>query len=205
MEIIAIGAEAKLYKIGNKLIKRRVSKGYRIKEIDERIRKFRTRREAKLLEKLDFTPKVFSSDDKKMEIEMEFIEGSLIRDILDNLNDKERTKICLEIGENIGKMHNLDVIHGDLTTSNLILRESRIYFIDFGLGFVSQRVEDKATDLKLLRQALESKHFENFKESYKYILEGYRKSEDSKVVLDWLVNKVEKRGRYKGKQERGMA
>ena len=199
---IARGAEAVLLHEGNKLIKRRISKGYRIKEIDEKIRKSRTRREAKLLGRLDFTPKVFNFDDKKMEIEMEFIEGDLIRDILDNLNDKKRRIICLGIGENIGRMHNIDIIHGDLTTSNFILQKDKIFFIDFGLGFVSKRIEDKATDLKLLRQALESKHFEKFEESYSDILEGYSKSNGSNIVLDWLRNKVEKRGRYSRKQNK---
>ena len=206
MEIIQRGAEGVLIRDQDRLIKRRIEKGYRINEIDEKIRKFRTRREAKLLQQLDFTPRVISSDDKKMEIVMDFIEGELVRDVLDNLKEKERKKICLEIGEKIGKMHDLDVIHGDLTTSNMIIRASQyqhqkedIFFIDFGLGFVSKRLEDKATDLRLLRQVLESKHFKNFEKNYEWILSGYKKSKNSGEVLDWLKNKVEKRGRYKRK------
>ena len=206
MEIIQRGAEAILIKEKNRLIKRRIEKGYRIREIDEKIRKFRTRREAKLLKQVEFAPNVIDSDDKKMEIAMDFIEGELVRDILDNLNEKDRKKLCLEIGEKIGKMHDLDVIHGDLTTSNMIVRTSpyqpqkeEIFFIDFGLGFVSKRVEDKATDLRLLRQVLESKHFKNFEKNYEWILSGYKKSKNSNEVLDWLKNKVEKRGRYKRK------
>ena len=198
MEIIQRGAEAILIKEKNRLIKRRIEKGYRIREIDEKIRKFRTRREAKLLKQVEFAPNVIDSDDKKMEIAMDFIEGELVRDILDNLNEKDRKKLCLEIGEKIGKMHDLDVIHGDLTTSNMICSE-KIFFIDFGLGFVSKRIEDKATDLRLLRQVLESKHFKNFEKNYEWILSGYKKSKNSNEVLDWLKNKVEKRGRYKRK------
>ena len=203
MEKIAIGAESVILRNNDKLIKRRIEKGYRIKEIDEKIRKFRTRREAKLLAKLDFAPKVISSDDKKMEIVMDFVKGKLVRDVLDDLNDKERKRICLEIGEKIGKMHDLNMIHGDLTTSNMIIRANpqneEIVFIDFGLGFISQRIEDKATDLRLLRQVLESKHFRTFEKDYEFILEGYKKSDNAKEVLDWLKNKVEKRGRYKRK------
>jgi len=197
METIALGAEAVLYKEKDRLIKKRISKGYRIKEIDEKIRKTRTRSEAKILNKLSFAPKVLSSDDKQMTIEMEFIKGDLLRDVLDSFNFKKRKEVCEKIGKQIAEMHNQNIIHGDLTTSNMILKDEKIYFIDFGLGFSSLRVEDKATDLRLLKQALESKHYKCFEESYKSILKSYK----NKEVLDWLINKVEKRGRYKRKKK----
>ena len=206
MELVQIGAEAVLTKENNKLIKYRVSKGYRLQEIDEKLRKFRTRRESKILEKLDFVPKVFSSDDKNMKIIMEFVNGELVKNVLDGLNEKERKEICEKIGEQIGEMHDLGIIHGDLTTSNMIIRvlplstqKKEIVFIDFGLGLFSKKLEDKATDLRLFRQALESKHYKVFDESYKAVLDGYKKSENSKEVLKWLEEKVEKRGRYKRK------
>ena len=96
--IIAIGAEAILYYEDNRLIKKRISKGYRIKEIDEKIRKLRTRSEAKILRKLEFVPEVFNYDDKNMEISMEFINGDLVRDVLDNLSNKKRRAPTLSIG-----------------------------------------------------------------------------------------------------------
>lgn len=200
METIAIGAEAVLYKDKDKLIKKRVSKGYRIKKIDEKIRKTRTRSEAKILDKLSFVPKVFTSDDKQMTIEMEFIKGDLLRDVLDSFNSKKRKEVCEKVGKQISEMHNEDIIHGDLTTSNMILKDEKIYFIDFGLGFSSLRVEDKATDLRLLKQALESKHYKCFEEAYKSVLKGYK----NKEILDWLTNKVEKRGRYKRKKKQAQ-
>lgn len=211
-DIISRGAEAVLIKEGDRLIKRRVSKGYRVKDLDKKIRKYRTRSEARLLSKLDFVPKVINYDDTKMEIEMEFIEGDLVRDILDNLDFDERKRICFEIGEKIGKMHDLDIIHGDLTTSNFIVKvnhyrsiEKEIVFIDFGLGFVSKRKEDKATDLRLLRQAFESKHFNIFGDAYKNILDGYKNSKNSEEVLEWLEKRVEQRGRYKRKSRKTVA
>ncbi len=211
MELIQIGAEAVISRENDKLIKYRIPKGYRLKEIDEKLRKFRTRRESKILEKLSFVPKVFSSDDRNMKITMEFIEGDLLKNVLDNLEIKEREKICERIGEQISEMHDLGIIHGDLTTSNMIIREpfleknvggkreKEIVFIDFGLGFFSERLEDKATDLRLFRQALESKHYRVFGESYKAVLNGYKKGKNSQEVLKWLEEKVEKRGRYKRK------
>ena len=73
-----------------------------------------------------------------------------------------------------------------------------IYFIDFGLGFISYKVEDKAVDLHLLRQALEAKHFKNWRALFAGVLKGYSNSKDYKAVLERL-KKVEKRGRYKDK------
>jgi len=198
MKIIQQAAEAIIYQKGNKVIKERVRKGYRIKDIDDKLRKFRTRRETKLLRKVENSPKVFSVDDKKMIIEMEFIKGDLIKDILDET--KKRNNLLVEIGNSIAKMHDDNVIHGDLTTSNMILR-NKVYFIDFGLGFTSTKIEDKAVDLHLLKQALESKHYKHFEESFEEVLEGYKLSKNYKEVLDRLKI-VEKRGRYKRKNDK---
>jgi len=197
MKIIAKGAEAILYKQGNYLIKERIKKSYRIDDIDNKLRKYRTRSEARLLQKAENSPKVFNVDEKGMKIKMEFIDGKLIKNILDNLKNERRNLLLREIGGKIAKMHDSNIIHGDLTTSNMILKD-KVYFIDFGLGFNSNRIEDKAVDLHLLKQALESKHYRHFEESFKEVLEGYKLSNDWKEVLERL-EKVEKRGKYKGK------
>lgn len=195
-KLIAQGAEAKLFRADNKLIKERIKKNYRLNEIDRKLRSFRTRREAKLLERLDFVPRVLKVGDNI--IEMEFIDGELIKNILDEINTEDRKKICVKIGENIAKLHNLDIIHGDLTTSNFILKEDKVYFIDFGLGFISKKIEDKAVDLHLLKQALESKHYRYFEECFKFVLEGYKKVDNYDEIIKRL-EKVEMRGRYKRK------
>ncbi len=197
MQIIQQGAEAVIYLDGTKIIKERVSKGYRIKQIDERLRKTRTRQEAKLLEKAVNAPKVLDVSDETMKIEMEYIKGKLVKDILDLMNKKEREELCKEIGRKIADLHKNDIIHGDLTTSNMILNEKGVYFIDFGLGFISKKEEDKAVDLHLLKHALESKHYEHFEDSFSKVLEGYNSYDMAKEVLERL-QKVSKRGRYKG-------
>ena len=197
MKIIKQGAEAILYREDNCLIKERIRKSYRIDDIDIKLRKSRTRKEAKLLEKTENSPKVFDVDEKNMKIKMEFIDGKLIKDILDNMHKDDRNNLMREIGGKIAKMHDGNIIHGDLTTSNMILRD-KVYFIDFGLGFDSSRTEDKAVDIHLLKQALESKHYKHFEESFREVLEGYKISRNWKEVLNRL-EKVEKRGRYKGK------
>ncbi|MBI2140658.1 Kae1-associated serine/threonine protein kinase [Candidatus Woesearchaeota archaeon] len=201
MQLISQGAEAKIFLLKGSVLKDRFPKTYRIREIDEKLRKSRTRREAKVLEKLSAigfpAPRLFSSDDKS-QIQMEEIKGPKVRDIL----EKSRYKLlCIEIGEKIAALHNKGIIHGDLTTSNMIFcsRENKIYFIDFGLSFFSEKVEDKAVDLHLLKEALESRHYRVWEGCCKAALEGYRhKAKDAGKVIE-RIKIVEKRGRYKGK------
>ncbi|MFH0936464.1 MAG: KEOPS complex kinase/ATPase Bud32 [Candidatus Woesearchaeota archaeon] len=201
MKIIGRGAEAILYIENNKLVKERIKKNYRIDAIDEKLRKYRTRSESKLMQNSDINvPKIISVNDKTMKIEMEYIQGKLIKNILDNLKKKEREKLCKQIGEQIAILHDKNIIHGDLTTSNMILKEDKVYFIDFGLGFSSLRIEDKAVDLHLLKQALESKHYKVFEECFNSILKGYKKSANYNETIERL-KKVEQRGRYKRKNE----
>src|SRR3990167_2700846 len=193
MKIIKQAAEAIIFLDKDKVIKERIRKSYRIDDIDNKLRKFRTRSEGKLLEKIDNSPEVYEVNDKEMKIVMEFIDGKLVKDILDNMTREKRNLLLREIGRRIAKMHDKDIIHGDLTTSNMILKD-KVYFIDFGLGFHSKKIEDKAVDLHLLKQALESKHYKHFEESYKKVLNGYKSSKNWKEVLKRL-EKVERRGR----------
>ncbi|MBW2974818.1 Kae1-associated serine/threonine protein kinase [Candidatus Woesearchaeota archaeon] len=198
MKKIAQGAEAKLYLIDNKVIKDRFRKDYRIKEIDERLRKSRTKREAKVFEKLALisfpSPRLIETDEKE-KIMMEFIKGKKVRDIIEK---EDYEKLSEEIGRKIAVLHKNNIIHGDLTTSNMIL-DKEIYLIDFGLSFFSHKTEDKAVDLHLLKQALESKHYRIWERCFDSAIKGYKKeAEDGPDVLKRL-EKVGKRGRYKGK------
>ena len=193
MKEIARGAEAVIYLDKDKIVKHRIPKNYRIKEIDEPLRKKRTRSEVKILEKLPIPhPKLLSFDEKKSVIEMEYIDGNKLRDVF-GLKHAEK------IGEYTAKMHNSGIIHGDLTTSNMIEQKGEIYFIDFGLSFFSDKFEDKAVDLHLLKEALESKHYKVADKAFKAILSTYKKhANDSKEIIERL-EKVEERGRNKNK------
>jgi len=195
-KIIAQAAEAIIIQKDKTIIKRRIAKGYRLPVLDEKLRKLRTRSESKLLEKASKiipVPKVIKVDEKTKEIEMEFIHGKKLSENLDKLQDKE--KIMQTLGSEIAKLHDNNIIHGDLTTSNMILKGKEIYIIDFGLGFVSLRVEDKAVDLHLLKQALEAKHYQNWEKLYESFLKGYKSKEKSKIIAQ--LEEVESRGRYK--------
>ena len=187
------------------IIKDRISKNYRIKELDTKIRARRTRSEAKLLEKASqiiSSPKPFFQPSIKnsTKLKMPFIQGKKLSEHLDNFSLDKQKQICKQIGQSIAKLHNSDIIHGDLTTSNMIFveKENKVFFIDFGLGFISHKVEDRAVDLHLLKQALEAKHFKHQKELFERVVKGYENYKESKIVLERLKT-VEKRGRYKAK------
>lgn len=198
MKKIAEGAEATIKSDNKKAVKHRLKKSYRHPDIDERLRKSRTRREAKVLKRLesiDFpAPRLLKVDDKSKEIHMQHIKGRMVKDIL----HEDHVFFSREIGKKVAELHMDDIIHGDLTTSNMI-HEEEIHFIDFGLSSFSEKPEDKAVDLMLMRKALESKHHEIFGECFDELLKEYRKHNPKhKEVLDRLA-KVEKRGRYKRK------
>ena len=182
----------------NFVVKRRIKKSYRIPEIDEKLRKLRTRSEARIMERLQGKiniPKILKVDEKSKEIFMQYIEGKKLSEFLDSFPISKQLEIAEEIGKEISKIHDENIIHSDLTTSNMILQENKIFFIDFGLSFHSSRIEDKAVDLHLLRQALESKHFQHWKELYQRVRESYNPRDKEKILKQ--LEKVEARGRYK--------
>jgi len=200
-KIIQTGAEAILIRKKNIILKRRVSKGYRFPNLDKKLRKSRTISEAKLLKKAfklgAAVPMVERVDNLKMEIEMNFISGLKLSENLDKMENWK--EVCKKIGEGIAKLHSSGIIHGDLTTSNMIWneKEKRLYFIDFGLGFHSNNTEDKAVDLHLIKQALEAKHFKKWQTYLKIIIKGYKKYHLQHNEVLKRLEKVEKRGRYK--------
>lgn len=202
MELIAQGAEAKLFRDKNKIIKERISKEYRLAHLDISLRRFRTRREAKILGRLDElsfpAPKLHDFSDKRMTITMDFLEGEKVKDAL--LKAPEQFEILAkQIGNNIATLHKEDIVHGDLTTSNMLVKNETVSFIDFGLSQFSEKVEDKAVDLFLLDRALESTHFNVHPQIFDRILAQYSQEYSlSKDVLERL-EKVQKRGRNKNK------
>lgn len=196
---ISQGAEAKVFDTGDSIVKERFSKDYRHEKIDSDLRVKRTRQEKRILNKLDAlgfsSPEIVSVDEDTGVLEMEKIDGVVLKDVFDD----DFKSFSEEIGEKIAFLHENDVIHHDLTTSNMIVYEDEVYFIDFGLGFISKRDEDRAVDLHLLNDALESKHHTVFPECMDIVLETYKNNyEDSDSVLE-RYKEVKKRGRYKGK------
>ncbi len=198
MKFLFEGAEAKIFFKDGTVIKERVKKEYRHESLDHAIRKSNTRKEVKLLQKAREhipVPRVITHSDKEMIIEMEHIEGKKLRDVIGSVDRKD---IFQRVGKKIAKLHNASIIHGDLTTSNILIHD-KVYFIDFGLGFVSTKIEDKAVDLHIIKKALESKHYTHAEECFRYLLEGYSKENKDVETILRRLEKVEKRGHYKQK------
>lgn len=205
MKMIKQGAEAKLFLSKHDdqdvVIKDRIKKNYRIKQIDKKIRKSRTSQESNLLSEARRsgvpTPIVFEIDKETHKIIMEYIDGKRIKELLNSSNRKIIQKVCFEIGRSIGKLHSSGIIHGDITTSNMILRKDKIYFIDFGLGFFSRKIEDQGTDLMLLHEALKSTHFKILDVCWKNVIKGYEKEYPNSNQVLKKIEEIEKRARYK--------
>jgi Kae1-associated kinase Bud32 len=201
-KLISQSAEAKLFLEHDKVRKERVPKTYRIKELDDSLRKQRTRKEAKILEKLSAmrfpAPKLLETDEMS-HIEMEHIPGRMLRDVL---NSKNCAAFGREIGQKIATLHNHDIIHGDLTTSNMIVHEKnkQLYFIDFGLSFISLKEEDRAVDLHVLKEALESRHHEFWQHCFAAAVGEYKKHAKNAAAVMKRYAAVEKRGRYRAKK-----
>jgi len=204
MEVICKGAESLIYMSeyeGKKvLVKERIKKSYRIKEIDEKLRKERTRREVNLLRRAReisvSTPQVLHVDEKNHKIIMEFIDGIRIKEFLNSANEDKIKKVCFEIGKLIGKLHSNKIVHGDLTTSNMILKDGKIYFIDFSLGNFSTRIEDFGVDLNLLYEALKSTHFKILDVCWNSIANGYKTEFKDAEKVFRKMEEIEKRARY---------
>ena len=206
-KLLKKGAEASLYLAdwhGRKVvIKARLPKQYRPEELDAKIRSYRTAHEPQLMHEAKKagvpTPAIFLVDMKNASITMEFVEGKQVKQVLGSVSKKEKQELCVRIGELIGKMHKHGVIHGDLTTSNMILSaEGKIFLVDFGLGEKNTELEARGVDLHLMKRALQSTHYQFAGECFEHVMRGYCAAvgaEDTKNVLE-KIREIERRGRY---------
>ena len=219
MTLMKKGAEANLHLedfsevlhpagTGQVIVKHRISKRYRVPQLDLQLRESRTALEAKLFADAKVagvpTPAVYEVDRVGMRIVMEFIEGKQVKLVLDRLNPAERRKLCQLIGRQIARLHRAGIVHGDLTTSNMILtREGKVFFVDFGLGEYNPSLEARGVDLHLLKRALQSIHFRITDEAYRAVLAGYRREfgKGAEEVIE-RAEEIERRGRYIPKEER---
>lgn len=205
-KIFRKGAEATLSKSvfdGEKvLVKHRIKKSYRNPFLDDFVRKTRTKSEVKLIREASLfvnTPRVLKVDEVNSRIFLEFLDGVRLKEVLDNRKD-----LCIKAGDCIKRLHEAGIIHGDLTTSNIIYlkeggediinrvqKKGPLFFIDFGLGYFSKNLEDKATDLIVFKKTFNATH-SKIKNGWGLVLKGYNPS----VELVNRMNAVEKRGRY---------
>ncbi len=212
MVLIKKGAEASLYlEYWNNrkvIMKQRHPKKYRIPELDLLIRTQRTLHEPHIIHNAKEagvpTPTIFMVDVADANIIMEFVEGKQIKEVLDALSKEERLNVCKLIGELIGRLHGNGIIHGDLTTSNMILTPyGKVVFVDFGLSERSVELEPMGVDLHLMKRTLQSTHYKYAKECFKAVMDGYEealgKEETKKVTVK--IREIERRGRYVADRE----
>jgi TP53 regulating kinase-like protein len=207
MRLLKKGAEANLY-LGDwhgrrAVFKKRLPKKYRQRKLDAQIRVYRTVHEPQLMHDAKkagvVTPTIFLVNVKNTFIVMEYIKGRQVKQLLYTLSETERREVCFRIGQEIAKLHRSGLIHGDLTTSNMIMNsDGRISFVDFGLGEKNDELEAKGVDLHLMKRALQSTHFQFAEDCFKHVLAGYGSTlndDTLKSVLD-KVKEIERRGRY---------
>jgi len=185
------------------VVKQRVVKGYRHPALDRSIQASRIRNEAKLLLEARragiAVPVIYSIDYDSNQIVMEEVKGARVKDALNELPEPEARAVCAKIGEIAARLHASDIVHGDLTTSNMLLEGDRIVLIDFSLGSKTSELEDKGVDMHLLEEAFHSAHYRR-SELYDVVRDAYtRRYERGQEVLR-KVREIEKRGRYTRKE-----
>ncbi|MGI0084861.1 MAG: KEOPS complex kinase/ATPase Bud32 [Nitrososphaerales archaeon] len=184
--------------------KRRVPKYYRNPKLDQGLRSRRTKEETVILHAAKLSgvncPRVVFADPTGCEILMEYIQGIHIKDITENpVHKRDSGKLYMKLGEAVARMHLGKIAHGDLTTKNILVKKGGIFIIDFGLSFFSERIEDRAADLHLLKQAFRSTNppaFSSF--AFSSVMKGYKEVMGRKYaqLVAAQVLEIERRGRY---------
>jgi N6-L-threonylcarbamoyladenine synthase/protein kinase Bud32 len=186
----ARGAEAVVSLGKEVVIKRRSRKGYRQPELDRRLISERTRSEARLIAmaRKGGVPTPIIRDVTADTIVMERIHGILLKEEL-------QPEHLYAAGKTVGKLHAAGIIHGDLTSSNMILQEGKCVLIDFGLAQVSSELEPRGVDVHVLFQTLKSTttDHETLKTAF---VQGYKEHFPLYEEVLKREQEIERRGRY---------
>ena len=119
---------------------------------------------------------------------------------------EKRQEVARAIGRRVGELHDAGIVHGDLTTSNMIVREARggksgggsgsIALIDFGLGAHGQEPGGQGRGPYVLERALASMHANSDTELMPHVLAAYREASDKKhFQVMQKLDQVGRRGR----------
>jgi len=181
------------------IVKTRLSKEYRHKELDDRIRMSRMKNEARILREARKanvrTPVIYDIDTKTYSLVMEKIEGVTVKNLLNDENC-EWKPVCVEIGKTIADLHNARISHGDLTTSNMILMENKtICLIDMSLGKYPADLEDLGVDIHLLERAFSSAH-PHLPDALEVLISSYIEYRDHGQETIDKMEEIRGRGRY---------
>jgi TP53 regulating kinase-like protein len=189
---------------GLKVVRKvRVPKRYRVTELDMILRRTRTAHEALIMHDAKragvATPLIYLVDMELTTIVMQYIEGTRLKEYLDASKTEHRLKVCRTLGDRVGRLHSRGIVHGDLTTSNVIVRDdSGIVLIDFGLAEYSSELEKRGVDILLGQRVFHSTHYGYGAACYRAFLEGYSDRVGSKEAdqVEERVRQIGRRGRY---------
>jgi TP53 regulating kinase-like protein len=204
-KILFLGAESVILQVdrwGQKFVlKQRQKKPYLLEVIDQHLRTSRLSREVKMLEFARSrgvrTPTVYSVDQASCTIMMDFIKGEQLKELAPKVSREQLIEHCRKFGEIIAQLHAAGVVHGDPTTSNVIVdHRSRLWMIDFGLAEWNATIEMKGVDLHLIHRALETTHWDLQDVMLTSTLEGYSDSSDNAEDIISRMNEIRERGRY---------
>uniref|UniRef100_A0A8R1DK52 non-specific serine/threonine protein kinase n=1 Tax=Caenorhabditis japonica TaxID=281687 RepID=A0A8R1DK52_CAEJA len=214
-EMIYQGAEAKVTKcqwLGKPcMIKERLSKGYRHPTLNSRLNKLRLKQEIRGMYKARElgieTPAVYFIDTDRELVVMEWIDGPTAKAWISTQSETlgeeeydEKMRIFGRVlGLNIGRLHRGGLIHGDLTTSNIILKAGnaeKATFIDFGLSSQGKvTAEEKGVDLYVLGRAIVSTH-KRSQALLRGLMEGYQEADGKQFeAVEKKLNEIKLRGR----------
>ncbi|MGH9917754.1 MAG: Kae1-associated kinase Bud32, partial [Nitrososphaerales archaeon] len=182
MKLIYRGAEADVFRgdwCGQHAVyKVRVPLPYRLPELDNAIRSQRTVHEALIIYQSKLagvsTPALYYVSPPEALLVMEYLDGERLKTVLEGASPSEISALAFRFGESVARLHSAGIMHGDLTTSNVIVsKDGAIRFIDFGLAIRSRRLEDQAVDLRLIKETLTGAHNPISKRFMRSLLEGY--------------------------------
>jgi TP53 regulating kinase and related kinases len=205
VKLVYRGAEADIYEGewagADSIFKFRKPLPYRLPELDEEIRAQRTVREAEMIRDARSAgvrvPYVYCVSPPESLIVMQRVEGPRLKTFLQKANGSSK-RLSLEFGRAVGSLHRAGIVHGDLTTSNVIVGRHGVYLIDFGLATHSLKVEDHAVDLRLIKETLVGAHPEVSSRVMSSLLDGYAGvvGEGRTKQVGRKLLEIERRGRY---------
>ncbi len=200
------GAEADLYVAHagpwKVVIKKRNPKQYREATLDASIRRERTIAESSIIHESRLAgvkvPSLIAVDLDNTSIVMTFVDGILARDGLDAMSPTGRKKFFIDLGRQVGLLHSGGIVHGDLTTSNIIASQDVPFLLDFGMAHRSSQLEDQAVDLHLLQRSISTSHTSKPSACISSLASGYRKTLGDQVArMVWRkATEISRRGRY---------
>lgn len=180
------------------VVKKRDRKRYRDERLDARIIKQRIRNEVRSMAAARAAgikvPWIYDTDLESGTIVMQYIDGQRLNSILYSLPDHGRISLERTFGGEIALLHRAGMAHGDLTTSNVIVAEGVLYFVDFSMASRHADLEHQGVDLRLLKEVYKSTHSE-FEAEYAEILRGYRENGGDQAVID-KASEIDRRARY---------